>query len=141
MWTVSAGAVLVALAERRLAGDPALASLPAVGPGLLLALLPSLWLASHGGPQLRVALLAGGAGAVLLAGIARGWLAPTATGAAVLAAHAVVQLAPRLVDAYEATPRWVSLGLVGLVLLGIGARYEQRITDLRSVRIRLAQLR
>jgi hypothetical protein len=69
------------------------------------------------------------------------WQAPLLIGALVLAVHAVVQLAPWLVAAYAAVPRWVSLGLLGALLLAFGARYERRLRDLRVVRVRVAGMR
>jgi hypothetical protein len=61
-------------------------------------------------------------------------------GAAVLAIDALVQLAPYLAAAYDAVPRWVTIGVLGLALLGAGATYEQRVRDLRRVGRRVAGL-
>jgi hypothetical protein len=46
---------------------------------------------------------------------------------------ATVQLAPYLAEAYDAVPRWVTIGLAGLVLLAAGATFERRMGDLRRV--------
>ena len=62
------------------------------------------------------------AAAVMVAGIALRWQAPFLTGAVAACVVAVAQLAPYAVG----VPRWVSLGAVGLVLLVLGFRYEQR---------------
>jgi hypothetical protein len=66
--------------------------------------------------------------------------APLIIGALVLAVDALVQLAPYLADLYDAVPRWVSIGAAGLLLLGIGATFEQRMRDVKQVRDRLAGL-
>ena len=52
--------------------------------------------------------------------MARRLQAPLVLGGAVLAVDALVQLAPYLVEAYDAVPRWVTIGLLGLALLGAG---------------------
>jgi hypothetical protein len=58
----------------------------------------------------------------------------------VLGIDALVQLAPYLAAAYDAVPRWVTIGVLGLALLGAGATYEQRVRDLRRVGRRVAGL-
>ena len=60
--------------------------------------------------DLRPLLLALVAAAVLAAGVARRLQAPLVLGAAVLAIDALVQLAPYLAAAYDAVPRWVTIG-------------------------------
>jgi hypothetical protein len=37
-------------------------------------------------------------------------------------------------------PRWVTIGLLGLALLGAGATYEQRVRDLQRVGRHVARL-
>jgi hypothetical protein len=139
--TVPAAAALALAGVRRMRVRPEQGSWPWTGPAAALALLPSLLLATTGGPVLRTTLLAAGAAAVLLVGVARGWQAPVVVGSLVLAVHAVVQLSPFVALAYEAVPRWASLALVGLVLLALGARYEARVRDVVSLRRRVATLR
>jgi hypothetical protein len=90
--------------------------------------------------DLRPLLLAVVAAGVLAAGVARRLQAPLVLGAAVLATDALVQLAPYLAAAYDAVPRWVTIGVLGLALLGAGATYEQRVRDLRRVGRRVAGL-
>jgi len=45
-----------------------------------------------------------------------------------------------LAAAYDAVPRWVTIGVLGLTLLGAGATYEQRVRDLQRVGKRVAGL-
>jgi peptidoglycan/LPS O-acetylase OafA/YrhL len=66
-------------------------------------------------------VLAAGA-AMLLWGAFGRWQAPLVVGSVAVAVVALSQLAPYAVGA----PRWLSLGAVGLLLLVVGARYEQR---------------
>ncbi len=102
--------------------------------------MPSLLRAVTDSGDLRPLLLAVVAAAVLAAGVARRLQAPLVLGAAVLAIDALVQLAPYLAAAYDAVPRWVTIGVLGLALLGAGATYEQRVRDLRRVGRRVAGL-
>jgi hypothetical protein len=77
---------------------------------------------------------------VLAAGAARRLQAPLLLGSGVLALDALVQLAPYLAAAYDAVPRWVTIGALGLLLLAAGATYEQRVRDLRRVGRQVARL-
>jgi hypothetical protein len=105
----------------------------AYGPGLTLALVPSLLRAVTDAGELRPLLLGLAALAVLALGVGRRLQAPLLVGGAVLAVDAVVQLAPYLVAGYDAVPRWVTIGAVGLLLVGAGATYERRVQELRRV--------
>jgi hypothetical protein len=67
--------------------------------------------------------------------------APLAVGAAVLAIDVVAQLSPFLASAYSAIPRWVLIAVVGAFLLALGATYERRIRDLRTLHQRFTALR
>ena len=111
---------------------PATTSFAAYGPGLSALLVPTLVAAWLGGPLLRPLLLAGAALAVVLLG-ARGRLrAPLVVGGAVLAADAALLAAPYA----AALPRWLVLGVAGMLLLAVGATYEQRLRDLVRLRDR-----
>jgi hypothetical protein len=63
--------------------------------------------------------------------------APTLIGAAELAALAVRELGPYAL----ALPRWAVIGAVGLLLLGVGVSWENRLADLRHTQRRLAGMR
>jgi hypothetical protein len=67
--------------------------------------------------------------------------APLLLGSAVLAAHALIQLAPWLRSVYHALPGWVGLATVGSLLLVLGAGYERRRPQLRALRLRISALR
>lgn len=139
--TVPLAAVLLALGVLHLRGAATSRSWPALGPGLVLLLLPSLLLASGGGSAWRVVGLAAVATAVVVAGVRLRWQAPLVLGSAVLCAHALVQAWPALATLYEAVPRWVSIGMAGALLLALGARYERRLDDVRSVQGRVTAMR
>ena len=130
----AAVALAAGLVARRGPNPPG--SWAAYGPGLALALLPSLALAVEGHGLARPLLLGTGALAAVLVG-ARGRLqAPLVLGAVtlvVLAADAALPVAARL-------PRWVSVGGTGLLLLWLGATAERRLARLRDLRRQLADL-
>ncbi|MGQ0846911.1 MAG: SCO7613 C-terminal domain-containing membrane protein [Sporichthyaceae bacterium] len=123
-----AAALLIygALAHR---GNRDLSSWRTFGPGLALALIPSLLATFDDDGLTRALLVGGGALVALLAGAAGRWQAPLALGAATLAVDAVVQVAPFA----DAVPRWVGIGLAGALLLALGATFEKRLRDLRRV--------
>jgi hypothetical protein len=139
-YTVPPALALLAVGMLKRRRDPAYPSWHAYGPGLSLALVPSLLRAVTDAGDLRPLLLGLAALAVLGAGVARRLQAPLLVGGGVLAVDAVVQLAPYLVRAYEVVPRWGTIGLVGLLLLVGGATYEQRVRDLRRVGREVARL-
>jgi hypothetical protein len=110
-------------------------SWPAYGPGLALALLPSLALAADGRGLARPLLLSGGALLVVLAGARSRLQAPLMLGAVTLlglAVDAAWPVAARL-------PRWTTIGGSGLLLLWLGATAERRLARLRQLRRRFRE--
>ena len=140
-YTVPAAVALIVVGWLRRRRDPAYGSWKAYGTGLGLALLPSLSRAVTDTGNARPLLLAVVAAGVVGAGVARRLQAPLLIGGAVLAVDALVQLAPYLAAAYDAVPRWVTIGLLGLALLGAGATYEKRVRDLRRLGRTVGSLR
>ncbi|MFD5014193.1 SCO7613 C-terminal domain-containing membrane protein [Streptomyces chartreusis] len=129
---VSVPALLVGSLRRR--RDPQTSSWTAYGPGLAATLVPSL-LAAWGDPQWTRPLLLGLAAlAVTLLGARHHLQAPLMLGGAVLALDALHELAPYIAQVTDALPRWVPPALAGLLLLAIGATYEQRLRDARKMR-------
>ncbi|MFG2991893.1 SCO7613 C-terminal domain-containing membrane protein [Streptomyces sp. NPDC048257] len=136
---VTVPALVVGLLRRR--RDPQASSWTAYGPGLAATLLPSL-LAAWGDPDwMRPLLLGVAALAVTLTGAHRRLQAPLLLGGAVLAAVAVHELAPYVVQVAGALPRWVPPALAGLLLLAVGATYERRLRDARRLRAAIGRLR
>ena len=140
-WTASLALVLIGLGTMALHREPSLRSWRALGPGLALLLAPTLLLSVPGQHAWRVVALAAVSALVVVAGATRRLQAPVVLGATALAGLALVQLAPWALRAAAGLPRWMVLAAVGTVLLGLGATYERRLRDLRTVRIRLAALR
>ncbi|MFE7447792.1 SCO7613 C-terminal domain-containing membrane protein, partial [Streptomyces chartreusis] len=129
---VTVPALLVGALRRR--RDPQTSSWTAYGPGLAATLVPSL-LAAWGDPQWTRPLLLGLAAlAVTLLGARHHLQAPLMLGGAVLALDALHELAPYIAQVTDALPRWVPPALAGLLLLAIGATYEQRLRDARKMR-------
>jgi hypothetical protein len=110
--------------------EPAVRSFAAYGPGLSALLLPSLLASLTGGDLTRPLLLAVAATAVVLIGASERLQAPLLLGGGVLVLDALHLLAPYA----AALPRWSTLGVTGLLLLAVGATYEQRRRDLTRVR-------
>lgn len=136
---VTLAALSVGLLRRR--RDPASSSWTAYGPGLLATLLPSLIAAWTDPAWLRPLLLGVGALAITLFGARYRLRAPLVLGGAALVLDGLHELAPFVVQAVGALPRWLPLALAGALLLAVGATYEQRLRDVRRVRDLLGRLR
>ncbi|MFE3557412.1 SCO7613 C-terminal domain-containing membrane protein, partial [Streptomyces sp. NPDC059193] len=140
---VTVPALVLGFLRRR--GDLAASSWAAYGPGLAATLLPSL-LAVLAGSQagtaswLRPLLLGLAALAVTLVGAQRRLQAPLLLGGGTLAAVALHELAPYVVQLAGALPRWVAPALAGLLLLAVGATYEKRLRDARRLRDAIGRL-
>ncbi|WP_228973049.1 SCO7613 C-terminal domain-containing membrane protein [Streptomyces sp. DH12] len=129
---VTAPALVVGYLRRR--RDPAVSSWTAYGAGLAVTLLPSLLAAWDDRHWLRPLLLGTAALAVTLVGARHRLRAPLVLGGSVLALVALHELAPYAAQIVGALPRWVLPALAGLLLLALGATYEQRLRDARRVR-------
>ncbi|MGA4847732.1 SCO7613 C-terminal domain-containing membrane protein [Streptomyces sp. G5(2025)] len=131
-------ALLLGVLRRR--RDPEVSSWVAYGPGLALTLLPSL-AAALGDPHWQRPLLLGAAAlTVTLIGARYRLRAPLVLGGTVLALDALHELAPYLVQVAGTLPRWLPPALAGLLLLGAGATYEQRLRDARRLRNALGRM-
>ncbi|WP_371646336.1 hypothetical protein OG974_11215 [Streptomyces sp. NBC_00597] len=135
---VTAAALAVGFLRRR--RDARASSWAAYGPGLGATLLPSLIAAWGDAHWLRPLLLGLAALAVTLLGAHRRLQAPLLLGGAALAAVAVHELAPYVVQVVDALPRWLPPALAGLLLLVVGATYEKRLRDARRLRAALGRL-
>lgn len=136
---VTIPALLLGLLRRR--RDPETSSWTAYGPGLATTLLPSL-AAAWGDPYWQRPLLLGTAAlALTLLGAHHRLRAPLVLGGTVLALDALHELAPYIVQAVGVLPRWLPPALAGLLLLVVGATYEQRLRDARRLRNALDRMR
>ncbi|MFF8377632.1 SCO7613 C-terminal domain-containing membrane protein [Streptomyces sp. NPDC015661] len=136
---VTVPALAVGFLRRR--RDPEASSWTAYGPGLAVTLLPSLFAAWTDPEWARPLALGVAALVVTLLGARFRLQALLVLGGAVLALDGLHELAPYVVQAVGALPRWLPPALAGLLLLGVGATYEQRLRDARRLRERLARMR
>ncbi|MFY1657349.1 SCO7613 C-terminal domain-containing membrane protein [Micromonospora sp. WMMD1274] len=137
-YTLPAAALALGAGVLALRHRPGLTSWLALGPGLGAALLPSLvsvLVLGEPQPWRRLALGAA-AVAVVFAGAARRWQAPVVLGAATLVPLALHELA----RGWDLLPRWIFLGLGGLLLIGLAATYERRRRDVVRLREAVARL-
>ncbi|WP_433126961.1 SCO7613 C-terminal domain-containing membrane protein [Micromonospora sp. CA-240977] len=137
-YTVPASALALGAGLLALRGRPGLTSWPALGPGLVAALVPSLVSVLAGAdpqPWRRLFLGAAALGAVLL-GATRRWQAPVLLGGGVLALVALHEVA----RGWDLLPRWIYLGVGGLALVGLAATYERRRRDLARLRAAVGRL-
>ncbi|MEU4684207.1 SCO7613 C-terminal domain-containing membrane protein [Streptomyces xinghaiensis] len=136
---VTVPALVVGLLRRR--ADATASSWVAYGPGLSVTLLPSLAAVWADSGWTRPLLLGLAALALTLLGARERLQAPLLLGGGGLALVALHELAPYLAQMAGALPRWVPPALAGLLLLGAGATYEQRLRDARRLRDLLARMR
>ena len=137
LYTLPAALLLIAAGTWRLSTDREVDSFTALGSGLTLALLPSLLLALEEPVSLRALLVGGGAVVALAYGVHGRLAAPFVLGAGSVALLAVRHIEP----VSEAVPRWVTLGLLGVALLGVGVTWEARLGNLHTARRYLIALR
>lgn len=136
---VSVAAFAVGYLRRR--GDPAASSWVAYGPALSMTMVPSLVVAWSDPGWLRPLLLGVAALVVTLVGARLRLQAPLVLGGSVLALDGLHELAPHVVQVFDTLPRWAFPALAGLLLLAVGATYEQRLRDARRVRESLGRMR
>ncbi|MFF1381109.1 SCO7613 C-terminal domain-containing membrane protein [Streptomyces sp. NPDC058308] len=129
---VTVPALFIGVLRRR--RDPAASSWTAYGPGLAVTLLPSLAAAWSDPHWPRPLLLGTAALALTLLGAHHRLRAPLVLGGTVLALDALHELAPYVVQVMGVLPRWLPPALAGLLLLAVGATYEQRLRDARRFR-------
>ncbi|MFD7531188.1 SCO7613 C-terminal domain-containing membrane protein [Streptomyces sp. NPDC059849] len=136
---VTLPALAVGVLRRR--RDPEASSWTAYGAGLTVTLVPSLFAAWVDPHWLRPLLLGAAALVITLAGARLRLQALLLVGGAVLGLDAVHELAPYVVQVVGALPRWLPPAVAGLLLLVVGATYEQRLRDARRLKQSLGRMR
>lgn len=131
-YTLPLAAVLLLiglLASRSHHDEGELPSWVSFGPALVVGLAPTVWLSFTEPGSIRpLAGLVAGA-LVLVAGVVRGRRAFVDVGTATVAALGLEQLAPVVGE----IPNWATIGATGVVLIAVGATFEQRRRDLKAV--------
>ncbi|MFE2293297.1 SCO7613 C-terminal domain-containing membrane protein [Streptomyces sp. NPDC059452] len=136
---VTVPALVIGVLRRR--KDPEASSWTAYGPGLAATLLPSLAVAWTDPDWLRPLLLGVAALVITLLGAKYRLQALLLLGGAVLALDTLHELAPYVVQVAGALPRWLPPALAGLLLLAVGATYEQRLRDARRLKDIVGRMR
>ncbi|MEV5855038.1 SCO7613 C-terminal domain-containing membrane protein [Streptomyces anulatus] len=136
---VTVPALVVGVARRR--RDPEASSWTAYGPGLAATLLPSLAVAWTDTDWFRPLLLGVAALVITLLGARYRLQALLVLGGVVLALDGLHELAPYVAQVAGALPRWLPPALAGLLLLVVGATYEQRLHDARRLKDALGRMR
>ena len=127
-YTVPAAAALLVYGVRRLRRDPSESTWRCLGPGMALALTPSLMLALDE-PITWRGLFVGFASVALVGlGVQARLAAPFALGVGATGLLALRNIWP--VAAF--IPRWTLLFVIGGVLLGMGMTWESRVNDVRT---------
>ncbi len=139
--TAPVALALLAVGLVRLRDRPEMRTWPALGPGLALLTVPSLLLDVGATSLWRVVTLGLVAIALVVIGALRRWQAPIVLGSVVLLIHAVAQLWPWIALTYESLPWWLWLGVGGIILIVLGARYERQMRALRSAFAAVTSLR
>ncbi|MDR6199805.1 SpoU rRNA methylase family enzyme [Microbacterium sp. SORGH_AS428] len=131
----------LAVGIARMRAEPARRSWPALGGWLALLTLPSLAYDIDPDAALwRVVALGAVAIALVVIGAVRALQAPLVVGSAVLLVHAIAQLWPWIAAAYVAF-WWLWLGLGGVALIFLAARYEKRMRALKAAFAAVTALR
>ena len=136
-YSVTAGLLMLGLGWRAARRSARTSSWLAFGPALAVLTVPSALLALREPLTWRALAVALVAAAITLAGAHRRLQAPTLLGAAELAALVARELGPYAL----ALPRWVLIGALGLLLLGLGVSWEDRLANLRHTQRTLARMR
>jgi len=112
-------------------------SVRALGPGVTLALLPSLPQALDEPTSLRALLLGVAAVSLLAVGLARSWQAPFVGGSATALLLVLANVGPWSLG----LPRWILIAVLGIVALTVGATWEARARQGRAAVSYVAAMR
>ncbi|KQX76010.1 hypothetical protein ASD10_13005 [Aeromicrobium sp. Root472D3] len=128
-YTLPLGAAALAAGVWATARRPDASTWTLLGPGLALALLPSVPQSLADPTGLRALLLGLGALVVLAVAVRLGWQAPFVAGTSILLLIVLFNIGPYA----NAAPRVVLIAVVSAVLLGIGITWEDRVRDGRKL--------
>jgi hypothetical protein len=126
-YTLPSAAVLLILGVVRLRRDETTPTARALGPGLVLATVPSLLWVLVDPLAARAVLLGAGCLALVLIGTRLRWSAPLVVGSVVGGLLVLRELAPYA----GAAPQWALIGIAGTLLTVVGITWEHRMRDVR----------
>jgi hypothetical protein len=136
-YTLPSALVLVLVGLHRITSADDTATLPTLGPGLVLATVPSLLWVLADPVTVRAAVLGVGCLVLLLVGVRLRWHAPVVVGGLVGGLVVLRELAPYALE----TPQWVLIGAAGAVLIACGITWEARMRDLQQAAAYVGRLR
>jgi len=139
--TVPVAIALLATGAVRLIRDEEARSWPWLGPGVILLLVPSLVATLDTNPLWRLVGLGVVGIAIVIFGAVRRLQAPFVIAGVVVLVHVIATFAPQIRAAYGFFPWWLWLAVGGVVLIGLAARYEQRLQNVRGVVLKIGALR
>lgn len=128
-YTLPLGAAALAVGLVLSRKKPDLGTWTLLGPGLALALLPSVPQSLAEPTELRALLLGAGALVVLAVGIKLGWQAPFVAGVSILSLLVLFNIGPYA----NAAPRVVLIAALGAISMGLGITWEDRVRDGRRL--------
>ena len=139
--TIPIALALLATGTMHMREVAAARSWPWLAPGVLLLLVPSLDESFNDQSLWRIVGLGVVGVSVIIVGVVRRLQAPFVIGVVVVLIHGISTFLPQLRAAYEFVPWWLWLGIAGVILTVLAARYEQRIRNLKTVALKFAALR
>ncbi|TQL66885.1 hypothetical protein FB381_0751 [Nocardioides albertanoniae] len=125
-YTLPPAIALILYGVFKLRTDYEVTSLPVLGPGVFLALVPSVPAALQDPVSMRTALLGVACLVFIIGGAGLRWAAPLVCGALVATVLALAQM-----PSAQMLQQWWALGAAGLLLLFLGITWEARLHDLR----------
>lgn len=128
-YTAPFAVVLIGAGFLAMHGNPQLLTAIALTPGLTLALLPSIPQALSEPTGLRALLLGLGGLIALGLGVWRQWQMPFVYGSVVVTLLAVWNVGPLA----NGLPRWILIATAGVILVGSGITWENRVGNAKSV--------
>jgi hypothetical protein len=136
-YTLPSAIALLVVGLVRLDRGPDVSTWRALGPGLVLATVPSLLWVLVDPVTPRAAWLGAGCLGLVVLGTRLRWSAPVLVGAAVGTLVVQRELVPYAAE----VPQWVLIGLAGTVLTVLGVTWERRLRDLHTATAYVGRLR
>jgi len=136
-YTLPSAVVLVLVGLHRIRTTAAAPTAPTLGPGLVLATVPSLLWVLADPVTVRAVVLGVACLVLLLVGVWLRWHAPVVVSALVGGLVVLRELAPYALQ----TPQWILIGAAGTLLIACGITWESRMRDLQHAAAYLGRLR
>lgn len=114
---------------------------PWLGPGVAVLLVPSLVATVDERPLWRLVGLGVAAVVIIAISAVRRLQAPFLIAVPVALVHGFATFAPEIRAVYDAVEWWLWLGVGGVLLIVLAARFERRVRDVRQFAARVAEMR